>query len=556
MTAFPRLAKADIRHVLILLFFGGCFYIAGNGLLGLTHPDEVFYSQTAREMIAHHSWNVPYLFDQPQFEKPILTYWLIRVGYIMFGVGSFGARFFPAVFGLLGILSVYLLLRAGKQEPQKALLCSLVLASGALYVGLSKMVFTDMIFTVFILQALAAFYWAYNQPGRKNLGLILFFVFSALAVLTKGPLGFLLPAATVILFLLIRRQMRFLACSGLLGGALLFVLIAVPWYWAIIKTYGAMFADEFFYNDHIRRLMEAEHGSNDHWFFYPLTMIVCTFPWSLFLIAAVPSLVRELHKPGTDNLYLFLTCWVLVVFVTFEVAHSKLVSYILPLFPAIAIIEGDYIYRRVLGNRNKVSLPISVSAAALGLTCLGLVLFSRKIAPLTSFAGLFCVLGAGFALAAAIFYFAIRKRPHVAVRLMCLVVPMLFLLGLAIHKDYESSASSQKACEYLEDTVKPVGTILCSPKYVRSVRFFTQRLVAVVDIGGGPFFSPHPITALYADWQLANFLKTQKATYCVVSKGGYCDLQRFAGVGKWKLTLLKQVGDEYLAELESWNPET
>src|SRR3989338_9237585 len=95
------------KYLLILIILSYFFLMFGNGILSLTNPDEVFYAQTAREMAKHNSWMTPYLFGQPQFEKPILTYWLLRFAFIMFGITSFSARFFPALFAIIGVVALY-----------------------------------------------------------------------------------------------------------------------------------------------------------------------------------------------------------------------------------------------------------------------------------------------------------------------------------------------------------------------------------------------------------------------------------------------------------------
>lgn len=83
------------KQILILIILSYFFFMLGNGMISLTGPDEVFYAQTAKEMIQHNSWMTPYLFNQPQFEKPIFLYWLLRIAFMLFGISSFAARFFP-----------------------------------------------------------------------------------------------------------------------------------------------------------------------------------------------------------------------------------------------------------------------------------------------------------------------------------------------------------------------------------------------------------------------------------------------------------------------------
>ena len=83
----------NFKRILILIALSYVVLMLGNGILSLTNPDEVFYAQTAKEMIQHKTWATPYLFDQPQFEKPIFLYWCLRASFIIFGVTSFAARF-------------------------------------------------------------------------------------------------------------------------------------------------------------------------------------------------------------------------------------------------------------------------------------------------------------------------------------------------------------------------------------------------------------------------------------------------------------------------------
>lgn len=211
------------KPLLILLALSYCFFMLGNSILSLTNPDEVFYAQTAKEMAQHKTWMVPYLFGYPQFEKPILTYWLLRAAHIVFGASSFGARFFPAFFAMLGVLAVYALGSLGTGDRKKAFASGLILMTGGLYIGMARTVFTDMIFSVFILLSLLSFYWGYVRREKKGLGILFFFVFSGLAVLAKGPLGFIVPACVVLLFLGLKRDIKFLFCAPALGSFLIFL---------------------------------------------------------------------------------------------------------------------------------------------------------------------------------------------------------------------------------------------------------------------------------------------------------------------------------------------
>jgi len=157
---------------------------------------------TAREMAAKNEWVTPFIFNRPQFEKPVLTFWLIEIAFKAWGQTPFAARFFPALFGTFGVMAVYLLGLMGFKDERKAFLSAFLLATSAFFVGMGKTVFTVMIFTVFILYAFLFFMLAFSDRRKAVWGVIGFYVFCALAVLTKGPLGWLIPQLAVILFLL------------------------------------------------------------------------------------------------------------------------------------------------------------------------------------------------------------------------------------------------------------------------------------------------------------------------------------------------------------------
>ncbi len=537
--------RINFKNILILLVISYVYLMLGNGILSLTNPDEVFYVQTAKEMAAQKTWLVPYLFDQPQFEKPILTYWLLRVSFLVFGVTSFGSRFFPAVFGMIGVLAVYLLAFAAFKDNRKAFISGLILSSAGFYVGMTRTVFTDMIFSVFILLSLVSFYLGYSDKKRKTPAIIGFFVFTALAVLTKGPLGLIIPLAAVILFLLLRKEISFIFCRASLAGVVIFSAISLPWYIYIYHKYGDIFIREFFVNDHIRRLLASEHAGNDTWYFYPFSLIACMFPWSLFVLFAFWHLIKKIISKAAP-VYLFLASWILMVFLAFQFAHSKLVSYILPMFPALAIITADFLDDCITLKRKLITVLSAGLWVLLILFPFALIIGSFKYPDyVPSRVPVYVFAGFELLLMAAMVYSIIKKKYMLNICLISLFVPMLIGFAFLSSNSYLSSVSSKKACEYLLKNHKVQGRILCSKMFVRGVRFGTDMPVAVIIIGGKPFFSPHPIPVLDTDENARRFLEEQKVTYCIVSKGIMSTLERFKGYG-FKIEKLHVEGNEYI----------
>ncbi|MFA6349443.1 MAG: glycosyltransferase family 39 protein [Candidatus Omnitrophota bacterium] len=538
--------RVNFKYIFILLLISYVYLMLGNGVLSLTNPDEVFYVQTAKEMMHQKTWLVPYLFDQPQFEKPILLYWLLRVSFIIFGVTSFGSRFFPAAFGMIGVLAVYLLTFMAFKDNRKAFISGLVLSSAGFYVGMTRTVFTDMIFSVFILLSLVSFYWGYSDKKRKSTAILGFFIFAGLAVLTKGPLGALIPMAAVALFLLLRKQIGFMFCRPALLGVAVFSAISLPWYIYIIQKYGNAFIQEFFVNDHVRRLLSSEHSSNDTWYFYPFSMIACMFPWSLFVIFAFWRLVKKISDKASPA-YLFLASWLIMVFLAFQFAHSKLVSYILPLFPALAIITADFLDDCIINKRKIITVLSAGLWVLFVLFPIALIIGSFKYPDyVPSRVPVYIFAGFEFVLMAAMVYAIIKKKYMLNIYIVSLFVPLLICFAFLSSNSYLSSVSSKKACEFLLNNYEVKGRILCSKMFARGVRFGTDMPVAVINIGGKQFFSPHPIPVLDSDDKAIDFLKKQKVTYCIVSKGIVSTLERFAAKQGFTLEKLRVEGNEYI----------
>ncbi len=539
------------KYVFVLIILSGVFFFLGNAGFSLTNPDEVFYAGSAKEMAQHGSWSTPYLFDKPQFEKPIFIYWLVRLAFLMFGETNFAVRLFPALFALAGMIAVYILAMAGMRERKKAFFASLILGSSVLYMGLARTIFTDLIFSVLILSALAAFYWSYAKGG-KNRGIILFFVFSALAVLTKGPLGIIIPGLIVIMFLALSRELDFIRCRATFWGLVIFAVITVPWYAFMLKTYGNDFFKEFWVNDHLRRIIEAEHRKNDRWYFYPFAMLGCMYPWSLYVAAGLWAVLRRFKKRAT-SFPLFLACWLGVVLAIFMPAHSKLVSYIFPLFPALALAAGDFLVDKVFNPKSRSGQALGLVTA---LSFLVIPLAVRVAAVKYPFyfvssgsTTVLAVLGWSFAFISLLFFFL--KNPRAAFLTQAGLLPVL-LIAAPFATNIDPYISSRQAAVYLAD--QPVGqsVVLCSKFFVRGVRFYTGYRTAVFDPSSDNFFSPHPIPYINTEPKLRDFLAKQQVTYCVLKKKALDDLERLAG-GGYKSTLLTVKGDEYIYKVEAIN---
>jgi len=218
---------ARTRDLLLLAFVCVLFFAWRIGHLPLIDPDEPFYSLSSREMLEAHDAIVPRIFGQPQFEKPPLVYWTMLASYRAFGVNEGAARAPLATAAIALVFAVYAF-GARRFGHRAGIAAALVLATGVEVMITSRLVLTDTLFALFTSLACFAWWDGALEPGRRRGRWIFAFVCSALAVLTKGPLGVLVPALAALAS--VRRIAAPRRDAGTLAiGALLFAAIAVPW---------------------------------------------------------------------------------------------------------------------------------------------------------------------------------------------------------------------------------------------------------------------------------------------------------------------------------------
>lgn len=174
----------------ILLVLAAILCFVANHLLVVTDPVESNYVLTAKEMLASGDYFSPRIFGNYWYDKPIFFYWELIAAFKLFGISNFSARFFPALFGMAGILLAYGF-TARLYDKKTGFLTGLILLTTVEYFYLSKAIITDMTLFVFYSACLMAFYIAYSEG--KPRWYYLAYAFAGLAVLTKGPIGFFQP---------------------------------------------------------------------------------------------------------------------------------------------------------------------------------------------------------------------------------------------------------------------------------------------------------------------------------------------------------------------------
>jgi 4-amino-4-deoxy-L-arabinose transferase-like glycosyltransferase len=322
----------------ILAFIFGIAFFQFLGHLPLIETDEARYMEIPREMIERGDFITPTLNYVKYFEKPPLHYWLNALSIKIFGETEFAARFFGALWGVLGILLVYYFGRKlfGRRE---ALLSALILGTSFGIIVQARINITDTTLTICMTACLGFFLVALQEnEQQKGLYYHLFYLFSALAVLAKGLIGIVLPGGIVFCYLLISRRWRLLREMRLVTGIPLFFIVCAPWF-ILVSQRNPEFARFFFIHEHFERFLTKVHNRYEPpWFFIPV-LIGVMLPWSFFLPTAIARVWQKRKEFGAD-IRLFLLLWAAVIFVFFSKSDSKLVPYILPVYPALALLLG------------------------------------------------------------------------------------------------------------------------------------------------------------------------------------------------------------------------
>jgi 4-amino-4-deoxy-L-arabinose transferase-like glycosyltransferase len=357
--------------VLIAVLLGFCiiFYFPILGRWELKGPDEVRYTQIAREITEGGDWISLHLNGRPYWEKPPLFFWMIAFSsYFWEGFSSFSARFPSAFFGTLTVLLTFFMGK-GLYGSWTGLFSALILATSLGFARFSTRAYLDIPLTFFTTASLFCFLQWYRstiQEGsetRKGMeGLFLFglYVSMALATLTKGPVGFLTPLMVSLVWLLIHKEFKIIKRMGLLQGMVLLVVIVLSWYLPAVLKQGEAYLRATLSHPTSYYLGGAEHVKP--FYFYLGTFPADFLPWFFFLPGAM--IYGKWNKLSGDRKgFSFLLTWFFLGFFFFSLSATKRGQYLLPLFPATSLMVGklwgDLVSNRVQRLRRYwVDLPL------------------------------------------------------------------------------------------------------------------------------------------------------------------------------------------------------
>ena len=451
------MTAAFARGGAVLWLLLAVVWLGTLGVRPLYKADESRYAEISREMVASGDWITPRLNGFKYFEKPPLQYWASAALFSVLGESDWVARLWTALIGLAGIaLTFYAANRLF--GPPLGAYAAAVLAGSPLYVLLGQINTLDMSVSVFLAAAIFAFALGH---------MLLFWAACALAVLSKGLIGIVLPLGAIGLYALLRREWSIALRMRPVAGVALFLLITAPWFVAVSMA-NAEFAHFFFIQEHFQRFTtEMHHRAHPAWYFVPV-LLAGLAPWLAPLGRAAYAAV----KARTDT-ELLLWCWAVVVFVFFSASGSKLPPYILPIFPALAVLIARAITAGTLKWQSLALIPVALGA--------GLAIWKLGGGRYAAYAQWLVVAALVFAAcAAAALFLASRQRTGAAVLALAAGGLAATQIGAAGHYTLSDRFSVATTVRALPSPIPADAPVFAVDTYDHTIPWSLRRTVTMV----------------------------------------------------------------------------
>ena len=322
------------------------FTILWFAMLGgrpLYDPDEGRYAEIPREMRSSGEWVIPHLDGYAYIEKPPLQYWLTAASFAAFGESEWAARLPTGLAGFFVLASVYAIGRRlwGAAAGSKALLLTV---GSILFVLLGHQLTLDMTLTAWLTASLGCFLFA-QAPARAASRLsprqwmLACWAAMAFATLTKGLIGVLIPGFTLLVYLVWQRDGAVLRRLDLRRGMLLYLALAAPWF-VLAARAEPQFLHFFFVREHFQRFLTPIEQRTEPWWFFVPVLILGILPWITQAGDALATGWRANAPRGHFAPRRLLWIWSVFVLVFFSCSNAKLIPYVLPAIPALALLAA------------------------------------------------------------------------------------------------------------------------------------------------------------------------------------------------------------------------
>ena len=344
MNDMPSRLPLKRTTILLLVLALALIWFVPLGWRHLLPSDEGRYAEMAREMFLTGDWITPRYNGYKYFEKPPLQTWANALTFAWFGIGEWQARFYTALTGFAGVLLIGFT-GARVFNAATGVFAAIVLATSPYWNLMGHFNTLDMGLSFWMELTLCALLLAQrpNLPtGQVRLWMWICWASMALSVLSKGLVGVILPGAVLVLYTLIARDWAVWKRLHLIGGVILFFAIATPWF-VLVQQRNPEFLNFFFIVQQFKRYLTPEQNRPGAFYYFVPVILVGFLPWLSVSVQSIRHALRLPRQPNGFSPVTMMLVWTVFIFLFFSASHSKLLSYTLPIAPALALLIGLYL---------------------------------------------------------------------------------------------------------------------------------------------------------------------------------------------------------------------
>ncbi|WP_276503951.1 ArnT family glycosyltransferase [Terrimonas pollutisoli] len=446
--------------------------------LGATTVFQVAEARNTRvsaEMIERKDYIVPFFNGELRTDKPPLHYYAMLLAYRLGGINETSARFFSAVCGLFIIVATWLFAKRNAGTGVALWSCLVLLASvhGIFQFRLAT---PDPYLIACHVLSLFCFWEGFKNYKRSFLWLMYFFL--GLAILAKGPVGLVLPAITIFLFLLLKREFPVSAIWKLkpLQGLIIIMAVALPWFYLVhVKTDG-IWTHGFFFEHNIGRFNDPFDGHKGPFILTWGFVIMGLFPFSIFLIRAIAMAWK---KRATNAWLFFNLVAAMVIILAYSVSATKLLNYTTPAYPFLALVIGSFIFSTIESKETVKKLwPEWIILLLIALVLpAGFYFWAQSEKFMTSIAWMSILLSVlPLAVVAGVIYY---KKMYIG-KSFYLTASGGILVNILFFSILFPALDANGSVHQLKDRVKPGMAVIAYRKFNDAFTFYHQKNIPVI----------------------------------------------------------------------------
>ena len=452
-------------------------YVLPLGQRPLIMPDETRYAEIPREMLSTGDWVVPRLAGLRYFEKPPLGYWVNATAISLLGEHEFAVRLPSAVAAGFTALLVFGFARATSRCVKTGIFAAAVYLTFVEVYVVGTFNVIDNLLTLFVTATIVAFHRAVVSHDARFA--LLAGMAAGAAFLTKGFLGFAIPALVLTPWLLWERRLLF-SLRHAFPAALAAIAVSLPWA-VLVHLHEADFWSYFFWEEHVRRFLGEDAQHREPMFYFVALLPMCAFPWLCLLPAASSGQRTRRSSSRSRSEWRLVWIWAVLPFVFFSLSHGKLLTYILPCFPALAVFVAAGVSSYLESGKRRLVLGGVLANSAIfvlliaGLAAIWAGLWSPGLwtpdEPRLALFALMLGLGAGVGLHA-----CCSRRPRYLLAASALMTaPMLLAAPFSMPNEVLDHKAPGRLLEAFAERIEENTIVISDRTMVRATAWYFKR---------------------------------------------------------------------------------